>query len=225
VLTRGRRALPPATFFSISVSALTSKWLGDSEKLVRALFRVAAERAPSVIFLDEVDSMLSARSSNEHEASRRLKTEFLVRMDGCAATSSGRVVVIAATNRPEELDEAVIRRLPRRIYVPLPDAEGRAALLTRLLSGEAFRLPAADLCRLVVQTDGYSGSDLAALCRESAMAPLRELKPAQLARVEPGRVRPLRLLDFEGAMQVIRPSVRREALAHMERWAAQYAGA
>jgi spastin len=201
LLARAVASESGATFFSISASSLTSKWMGDSEKIVRTLFRCAAERAPSVIFLDEVDSVLSARTSNEHEASRRLKTEFLCRLDGCTP-SSGRVVVIAATNRPQELDDAVIRRLTRRIYVPLPDEEAREALLVRLLSGNtASALLKADIRRLVAQTDGYSGSDIAALCREAAMAPLRELNSEQLARVDPDRVRPLNLRDFDGALR------------------------
>ena len=158
-----------ATFFSISAASLTSKWMGEAEKLVRMLFQVAREKAPSVIFIDEIDSVLGARSAGEHEASRRLKTEFLVQMDGVAAAASGdarRVVVLAATNRPQELDEAVRRRLVKRIYVPLPDGRARAALLSRLLSTDAsFALPAAALASLVTATAGYSGSDLNALCR------------------------------------------------------------
>jgi spastin len=215
-----------ATFFSISAASLTSKWMGESEKLVRALFRVAEARAPSIIFIDEIDSILGARSSGEHESSRRLKTEVMVRLDGITAPSAGRVVVLAATNRPQELDDAVIRRLPRRIYVPLPDVAGRTALLRRLLGADAaFALPPAELARLVEQTEGYSGSDLTALCREAAMAPLRELKPEALARVEAGRVRALRLRDFDTARTRIRPSVARESLTELEAWSRRFGSA
>jgi spastin len=192
---------------------------------VRTLFALAAERAPSVIFIDEIDSILSARSANEHEASRRLKTEFLVQMDGVAAAGAGdaatRVVVLGATNRPEELDEAVRRRLVRRIYIALPDDTAREALLRRTLSGAAFALPPAALARLVAATDGYSGSDLAALCREAALAPLRELGDA-VATVPASRVRALAMRDFEAAMRVIRPSVDRTQLAHFAAWDAEF---
>jgi spastin len=191
-------------------------------RLVRMLFAVAAERAPSVIFVDEIDSILSQRSANEHEASRRLKTEFLVQMDGAGGDAGARVVLLGATNRPEELDEAVRRRLVRRILVPLPDAAAREALLRRTLAGAAFALPARDVARLVALTDGYSGSDLAALCREAALAPLRELPPAALAIVAASKVRPLRAADVEAAMRVIRPSVSPSQLAHFAEWEAQF---
>ena len=90
-----------ATFFSISASSLTSKWIGEGEKTVRTLFAVAAYRQPSVVFIDEVDSLLCQRSSDENEASRRIKTEFLVQLDGAGTDLSARVVIVGATNRPE----------------------------------------------------------------------------------------------------------------------------
>lgn len=99
------------TFFSISASTLVSKWVGDSEKMIRVLFAVARAMSPSIIFIDEIDSILTARSSEEHEASRRLKTEFLVQTDGIKGDGTERVIVIGATNRPQELDEAAKRRL------------------------------------------------------------------------------------------------------------------
>lgn len=103
--------------------------------------------------------------------------------------AGGRVVILGATNRPEELDEAVLRRLPKRIFVPLPDAATRRALLQLLLKGPQFRLPAEDVERLVARTEGFSGSDLAALAREAAMEPLRELPPERIATVQASKVR------------------------------------
>jgi spastin len=214
-----------ATFFAISAASLTSKWVGEAEKLVRALFALAEERAPSVVFVDEIDSILSARSSAEHEASRRLKTEFLVQMDGAGSDGTKRVVVLGATNRPEELDEAVRRRLVKRIYIPLPDAPAREALLRRTLAGAPAALPPAALQKLVAATNGYSGSDLAALCREAALAPLRELPPATLATLPASKVRPISLQDCEAAMRTIRPSVDAKQLKHFEDWDKQFGAA
>eukprot|EP00850_Spirogloea_muscicola_P010000 SM000057S18430 [mRNA] locus=s57:528624:533983:- [translate_table: standard] len=179
-----------ATFFSLSASSLTSKWMGEGEKLMRALFAVAAQRQPSVIFIDEIDSILSARTANEHEASRRLKTEFLVQFDGVVANENDRVIVMAATNRPQELDDAARRRLVKRIYIPLPDAQGRQALLAHLLRGQAFNLPDAQVNKIVAQTEGYSGSDLRALCQEAAMMPIRELG-TRVSTVKADQVRKL----------------------------------
>lgn len=109
LLARAAASECNATFFNISAASLTSKYVGEGEKLVRALFAVARELQPSIIFVDEVDSLLSERKENEHEASRRLKTEFLVEFDGLPANPEERVLVMAATNRPQELDEAALR--------------------------------------------------------------------------------------------------------------------
>ncbi|CAK1551002.1 unnamed protein product [Leptosia nina] len=171
-----------ATFFSISAATLTSKYVGDGEKMVRALFQVARELQPSIIFVDEVDSLLCERSTGEHEASRRLKTEFLVEFDGLPAAGADRLIVMAATNRPQELDEAALRRFPKRVYVTLPDARTRGALLRRVLSrgSAASSISDDELSRLAALTDGYSGSDLTALCRDAALGPIRELDPEEV---------------------------------------------
>lgn len=211
-----------ATFFSISASSLTSKWYGEGEKLVRTLFDVARAMQPSIIFMDEIDSILSERSSGEHDAGRRLKTEFLVQFDGVRSQQSkNSVVVIGATNRPWDLDEALRRRLQKRVYIPLPDSEGRRALLMHLLDGQPSRLSASDLERLVSATGGYSGSDLSALCREAAMAPLREWGPA-VAHIPADRVRPLNLQDFTAAVASSKPSVGVDQLRKFETWTHEF---
>lgn len=141
-----------AVFFSISASTLVSKYLGESEKMVRALFAVAREVQPSIIFIDEVDSILRARSDQDHEASRRLKTEFLVALDGVDTQQDERILVMAATNRPDEIDEAALRRFPKRLYVPMPDDEARRTMLRQLLDSQKTDLDAASFSRLVRMT-------------------------------------------------------------------------
>ena len=178
LLVRALAGEAGAALLAVSAASLTSKWHGEAEKLMRALFEVAASAAPSILFIDEADSVLGARGGGgEHEASRRLKTEFLVQFDRLAAGDAA-VTVVCATNRPAELDDAVRRRLTKRILVPLPDAAGRRALLARLLAQGGGRLGPDDLDALAAATDGYSHADVAALCAEAAMAPLRELGDA-----------------------------------------------
>lgn len=206
-----------ATFFNVSASSLTSKWVGEGEKLVKTLFMVAISRQPSVIFMDEIDSIMSTRTTNENEASRRLKSEFLVQFDGVTSNSDGLVIVIGATNKPQELDDAVLRRLVKRIYIPLPDASVRRQLLKHRLKGKAFSLPDGDLERLVRDTEGYSGSDLQALCEEAAMMPIRELG-ANILSVKANQVRGLRYGDFQAAMTVIRPSLQKSKWEELEKW-------
>lgn len=208
-------------FFSVSASSLTSKWVGEGEKLVRSLFHIARDMQPSVIFIDEIDSVLSKRSENEHEASRRLKTEFMVQLDGAASGGAqDRILVMGATNLPDELDDAVLRRLPKRVYVPLPDATARRYLLARLLPAEGpvkCKFSARDIDSIVQSTEGYSCSDLTALCKEAAMGPVRELG-SNIGRATPESMRPVTVSDFRDASKRIRPSVSDESLISFRAW-------
>ena len=127
LLGKAIAAQSKSTFLSISASTLTSKWVGEGEKMVRTMFAIAAIHQPSVVFIDEIDSLLCARSESDQESSRRIKTEFLVQLDGANtfAGEDARILIIGATNRPDDLDEAVRRRLGKRLYIPLPNAAGR----------------------------------------------------------------------------------------------------
>eukprot|EP01133_Synstelium_polycarpum_P013332 gene13332-15678_t len=196
-----------ATFFSISASALTSKWIGDGEKMVRALFAVARCYLPSVIFIDEIDSLLTARTEGENEASRRMKTEFLIQWDGVSGNNDDRMLLIGATNRPEELDEAARRRMTKRIYIPLPEPIARSTLIKRLLSEEKNSLSEVEIQEVTERTDGYSGSDLKAVCTEAAFAALRSIAPGDLATVDVDSLRPICLADFHIALRKIKSSI------------------
>ncbi|XP_041024027.1 katanin p60 ATPase-containing subunit A-like 2 isoform X2 [Juglans microcarpa x Juglans regia] len=201
------------TFFNISASSVVSKWRGDSEKLVKVLFDLARHHAPSTIFLDEIDAIISQRGGegrSEHEASRRLKTELLIQMDGLTRTDE-LVFVLAATNLPWELDAAMLRRLEKRILVPLPEPEARRSMFEELLPSQPGeeKLPY-DL--LVERTEGYSGSDIRLLCKEAAMQPLRRimavLEETQelVPEDELPKVGPIGHEDVETALKNTRPS-------------------
>ncbi|XP_013601118.1 PREDICTED: uncharacterized protein LOC106308497 isoform X2 [Brassica oleracea var. oleracea] len=163
-----------ASFINVSMSTITSKWFGEDEKNVRALFTLAAKVSPTIIFVDEVDSMLGQRTRvGEHEAMRKIKNEFMTHWDGLMSNSGDKILVLAATNRPFDLDEAIIRRFERRIMVGLPSVESREKILRTLLSKE--KTENLDFHELAQMTDGYSGSDLKNFCTTAAYRPVREL--------------------------------------------------
>jgi SpoVK/Ycf46/Vps4 family AAA+-type ATPase len=266
-----------ATFFSISASSLLSKWLGESERLVRALFALARVMAPSVVFVDEIDSLLSARDSDggggdgpgggsggggkDNEATRRVKTEFLIQWSALSspAISNGeeqmpQVLILAATNTPWALDPAARRRFVRRTYIPLPDPDTRRAQIKHLMgmdkpkhedppayeaipsssanvppSGPRLKptVPAAyqsdlsesDLDLLVDKTAGYSGSDIAALARDAAMAPIRSLGEDKLLTIDVNEIRGVSADDWVDGMERVRASVGSGLVGRYEDWA------
>ncbi|MCJ1294269.1 hypothetical protein MMC34_005827 [Xylographa carneopallida] len=225
-----------STFFAISASSLTSKFLGESEKLVRALFALARALAPSIIFVDEIDSLLSSRGgSSEHESTRRIKTEFLIQWSDLQRAAAGkeqtekekregdasRVLVLAATNLPWAIDEAARRRFVRRQYIPLPEGHVRATQLKTLLSHQKHNLNAQDIAVLVELTDGFSGSDITALAKDAAMGPLRSLGEA-LLHMSMDEIRPIQFEDFEASLINIRPSVSKQGLKGFEDWAKEF---
>jgi AAA+ superfamily predicted ATPase len=215
-----------ASFFSISASSLTSKWIGEGEKMVRVLFAVAGWLAPAVIFIDEIDSLLSARKSEgEHEASRRLKTEMLIQMEGCdPASASRRVLLIGATNRPEELDEAARRRMPKQLYIPLPCGIARKQMIVRQLgpgAGVAATLSESDLDKIVLKTDGYSGSDMKNLIQEACQGPVRDAVRAAgagVAALSESDLRAVVVKDFAVAARAQRASVEPKEVVRYEEY-------
>uniref|UniRef100_A0A8C9T7F2 Spastin n=1 Tax=Scleropages formosus TaxID=113540 RepID=A0A8C9T7F2_SCLFO len=198
-----------ATFFNISAASLTSKYVGEGEKLVRALFAVARELQPSIIFIDEIDSLLCERREGEHDASRRLKTEFLIEFDGVQSGSEDRVLVMGATNRPQELDEAVLRRFAKRVYVTLPNEEvGRC---NKMFCVIPFRM-----------TEGYSGSDLTSLAKDAALGPIRELRPEQVKNMAAHEMRNITFSDFVESLKKIKRSVSPQTVDLYIRWNKEY---
>lgn len=217
------------TFFNVCSSTLTSKYRGESEKLVRLLFEMARFYAPSTIFIDEIDSLCSRRGSeSEHEASRRVKSELLVQMDGLSSAedSSKVVMVLAATNFPWDIDEALRRRLEKRIYIPLPSNAGREALLKINLK-EVKVDSAVDLTKISAQLDGYSGADITNVCRDASMMSMRRkiigLTPEQIRQIPKEELDlPVSQRDFEEALARCNKSVAREDLEKYDKWMSEY---
>ncbi|EGD80981.1 spastin [Salpingoeca rosetta] len=205
------------TFFNISASSLTSKWVGESEKLVRALFAMARELQPSIVFIDEIDSIMTTRTAQENEASRRLKTEMLLQLDGVSSKKDDRILVMGATNVPEELDHAIIRRLTTRIFVPMPDLEMRKGLLKKLLSKVPHKISDREFQALAGMAEGYSCSDISALARDAALNPTRELGE-RLVTVSADSIRPVNAGDVRDAFARVRRSVPADAVQKMEQW-------
>ncbi|KAM4592236.1 spastin-like isoform 2-T2 [Odontesthes bonariensis] len=218
MLAKAVAAESNATFFNISAASLTSKWVGEGEKLVRALFAVARELQPSVIFIDEVDSLLCERREGEHDASRRLKTEFLIEFDGVNSGGDERVLVMGATNRPQELDEAVLRRFAKRVYVALPDEKSRFTLLNNLLGKHGNPLITNELSYLAKVTEGYSGSDLTSLAKDAALGPIRELGADQVRNMSANEMRNIKKKDFEDSLKRIKPTVSSTTLNMYTKW-------
>ena len=232
------------TFFNVHSSSFASKWRGESEKLVRILFEMARFYAPTTIFIDEVDSLCSKRGEgNEGEGSRRVKAELLVQMEGVNSTTSAGaneksdedkrkiVTVMAATNRPWDLDDALRRRFEKRVYIPLPNEKGRLQLFNlNLKKIEIDKNINYD--KLVKLTDGYSGADICNVCREASFMPMRrELLANKGRRVEDlvndqdfrTKIRaPIVMNDFEKAISNISKSVSQKDLEVYDKWTKEF---
>ena len=234
------------TFFNVSASTLGSKYRGESEKLVHVLFEMARFYAPSTIFFDEIDALASSRGgAGEHEASRRVKSQLLTEMDGAATPSSATtassnssdsssgepqqnkiVMVLGATNLPWELDEALRRRLEKRIYIPLPDVEGRAALF-RLNLRQLKLADDVDIVALSQLCEGYSGADVTNVCRDASMMSMRrmiagksadEIKRMKREEME----QPITHADFMEALQRVQSSVGKNDLDRYDKWMQEF---
>ncbi|RDX92291.1 Katanin p60 ATPase-containing subunit A1, partial [Mucuna pruriens] len=205
------------TFFNVSSSTLASKWRGESERMVRFLFDLARAYAPSTIFIDEIDSLCNARgASGEHESSRRVKSELLVQIDGVNNSSTNEdgahkiVMVLAATNFPWDIDEALRRRLEKRIYIPLPNFESRKELIRINLKTVA---PDVNIDKVAGRTEGYSGDDLTNVCHDASLNGMRR-KIAGKTRHEIKNMSkddiskdPVAMCDFQEALKKVQPSV------------------
>ena len=221
------------TFFNVCSSSLTSKYHGESEKLVRLLFEMAHFYAPSTVFIDEIDSVCSKRgTSNEHEASRRVKSEILVQMEGVSTTQnadsdpSKMVIVLGATNFPWDIDEALRRRLEKRIYIPLPNLSGRLSLLNINLREVTLDEDVA-LEDIANKLDGYSGADITTVCRDASMMGMRRkidglsIEEIQAMPKEDLNI-PAKMTDFLEVLKRVSPSVSKSDLEKYEKWMQEF---
>ena len=216
------------TFFNVSSTTLASKYRGESEKLVRLLFEMARFYAPSTIFIDEIDSLCSQRGSGgEHEASRRVKSEILTQMDGVTNDEAAKtVMVLAATNFPWDIDEALRRRLEKRIYIPLPTQDGREALLKINLK-EVKVDDDVDLSAIASRLDGYSGADITNVCRDASMMSMRRkiagLRPEQIRQLAKEELDlPVSVQDFYEAISKCNKSVSKKDIERYQAWMKEF---
>jgi len=173
-----------ACFINLHISTLTEKWYGDSNKLVAAVFSLARKLQPSIVFIDEIDAVLGQRRSGEHEASGMVKAEFMTHWDGLASSTkqagNQRICILGATNRIQDIDEAILRRMPKKFPVSLPNSSQRRQIFgitlaeTKLDNAIIDGKPAFDMSALVRASAGMSGSDIKEACRDAAMVPVRE---------------------------------------------------
>ena len=206
------------TFFNISASSLTSKYLGESEKLVRALFELAFEKNPSVVFIDEIESILSKRKEDENDAMKRLKTEFLIQFDGVGSSQDARVLIIGATNRPFDLDPAVVRRLPKRVYIGPFNKDERKFFIKEIISQNDNTITDEQYGKIAELCNNYSNSDLKELCREAAYEPLREISSNVQSLEKVNKLRPICYEDFVKAVKKVRGTLTKDVLNELMKW-------
>ncbi|KAK2992781.1 hypothetical protein RJ640_023294 [Escallonia rubra] len=199
-----------AVFINVRISNLMSKYFGDAQKLVAAVFTLAHKLQPAIIFIDEVDSFLGQRRTTDHEALTNMKTEFMTLWDGLTTDQNARVMVLAATNRPSELDEAILRRFPRAFEIKKPDRRERAMILEVVLKGERVDEDI-DIDHIASLCEGYTGSDLLELCKQAAYFPIRDLLKDEKRGKSSAELRPLSKMDLE---EVLATSKKTEVAAN-----------
>jgi vacuolar protein-sorting-associated protein 4 len=205
------------TFFNADAASIVSKWLGESERLVKNLFGSARKEQPAIVFMDEVDALTGERGSDQVGGERRLKTQFLIEMDGMKSRKGDHIVVLGATNRPWDLDAAFRRRFERRIMVPMPEFEARVRIFEIHTKGIDLA-PDVDFNSLGEKTKGYAGSDIALICREASLQPIRELDASGAIRDKEIQARSVQLSDFLESLRNIRSVVSPDELARYLEW-------
>ncbi len=215
-----------ATFFEAKASSLLSKYFGESTKIVSALFSKAKKMQPSLVFMDEIDSLAPSRDKGIDESSRRVLGQMLSEMEGFESRHEDKVLFMGATNKPWDLDDAFLSRFQRKIYVPLPDAASRRVIFEIHLHG-------ADLGKikidgLVDKSAGYSGRDIAAVCQEAISIMIREKNPdlenlsAKQLEVYSLNTRALLPEEFDQAFEKVKPGSSADMLDKFDEWTREF---
>ena len=209
-----------ANFISVKGPELLSKWVGESEKHVREMFRKARQVAPCVLFFDEIDSLAPRRGGGvDSHVTERVVSQLLTELDGMEELKD--VVVIAATNRPDMVDPALLRpgRIERHIYISPPDKEARKEIFKIHLRGKPL-VDDVSIDELAERTEGYTGADIEAVCREAGMLAIREaIKPGMSKEEAKEVAKSLKITKehFEKALEKVKPSMTKEDIKTYER--------
>ncbi|XP_029383986.1 outer mitochondrial transmembrane helix translocase isoform X2 [Echeneis naucrates] len=193
-------------FINLQPSTLTDKWYGESQKLAAAVFSLAVKLQPSIIFIDEIDSFLRSRSSSDHEATAMMKAQFMSLWDGLDTDHHCQVIIMGATNRPQDLDSAILRRMPTRFHINQPSVKQREQILKLILENESVDT-SVNLIDIAKETDGFSGSDLREMCRDAALLCVRDFVHAQNKRYpSEDFIRPIDQSDLQKAISKMKKS-------------------
>ncbi|XP_028847239.1 fidgetin [Denticeps clupeoides] len=206
-----------AAFLQLSGSALVTKWLADGEKIVQASFLVARCRQPAVVFISEVELLLSGQLSEESPVNC-IKSELLLQLDGLLGSAEDHVLVVCSTSKPEEIDEPLRRYFMKRLLVPLPDGSARHQIISQLLSQHNYCLSDKEVAMLVQRTEGFSGLDVVRLCQEAVIGPLHGIPGADLSAILPNQMRPVSYQDFENVFCKVQPSISQKELDTYTEW-------
>lgn len=223
MLARATASSTNAKFLSIDPATIFSKWVGESEQNIKTVFNYALGNQPSIVFIDEIDSIAGHRGLN-HEigVEKRVKTQLMTYMDGLRRSEKDQMLILGATNVPWDLDQAYRRRFEKRIYVGLPNEDARITLFIQLMEGLHLPSDQLDYISLAKISEGYTCADIALICREAAMEPIREATNHANTVSTPPELRLVSQKDFEHAFQTISPSVTRQEILRHEAWRDQF---
>lgn len=206
-----------AAFLRLSSSALVTKWLGEGDKIIQSSFIVARCRQPAVVFISDVDLLLSTQLSEESPVNH-LKAELLIQLDSILSSAEDHVLVVCSTSKPEVIPETLRRYFTKRLLIPLPDGTARHQIISQVLSQHNYCLSDKEISLLVQRTEGFSGLDVAQLCQEALVGSLHGIPGADLSSIHPSQMRPVSFQDFDNVFCKFQPSISQKELDVYTEW-------